>query len=558
MIADRDTIDRFIGRHLGRKLKVLKVADLFCGAGGGTDATREAAIAAGYKPDFTLVNHWEVATTTAKANFPEARVLTTGVENIIAQQLFKPGELDVLQGGPECIEFSKAAAKKPKNYQYRPTPWCMLRFAEALRPRIVLIENVEEFQVKWPPFKAFIAAFEALGYRHDRRLLTSADYGDPTTRKRLWMLFVLPPLRIVWPDQTHSERSDSQLEPWLSAEDHVIDHSLVGRWIDEMPGQNRYGGLPLSPKTFDRLYDGLRKGGLEPMIVEFDNGSNQRGAKSARRPLSTITSKARHAIAQPYLVKLRGTGKSASVKRPAPTITAGGMHLALAEPVLIHTAHGGRRRARSVREPMPTIAGNRGDMALLQPFIVPKHTGKGRVRSVKKPLHTVTGNSRSEVLVEPFLLPQHGGGVARSIKRPTPTVATDGAIHFVEGFITMYYGTGKSQTLNKPLPTVTTKDRFALCCPVVVKDGQYARVRLRWRILEPHELAAAQGFRKDYRFFGARRRKGKIIAIEENANKGDVVKQIGNAWPHRTARALMLAVLAQQSDIRPLLRRLTT
>ncbi len=266
----------------------------------------------------------------------------------------------------------------------------------------------------------------------------------------------------------------------------------------------------------------------------------------------------------------------------------------LIEPSLIHTAHGGKRKARSVKDPLPTVAGNRGDLALIEPFIVPKNSGENRVRSVKKPLHTVTGNSRSEVLVEPFfvpgmgdrkgqrprthsvrspmptvcgtghthlvepaLLPQHGGGVMRSVRKPVPTVATDGAIHLVEAFLVKYYGTGKTASLKKPLPTVTTKDRFALCCPIVIKDGQRRRVRIRWRILEPHELAAAQGFRKDYKFFGARRRNGKIIAIEQNANKGDVVKQIGNAWPHNLAPALMLGLLSQRRDIRPFLRRST-
>lgn len=604
----------------------LTVLDVFCGAGGGTDATREAAEMANYSATFTLVNHWDVACATAKANFPAARVLCTGVENIIAQHLYMRGRLDVLQGGPECIEFSRAAGKKPKNYQYRPTPWCMLRFAEALLPRIVLIENVAEFEKKWPPFKAWIAAFKSLGYTCEWRVFNAADYGDPTTRERLFMLFVRRPLKNIWADPTHSEEGGEGRAPWLDAEKHVIDWTKKGRWLDEMKGQNRYGGLPLSPKTLERVYDGLRRSGVEPLIVTFDNQSSRPGARSAKKPISTVTGKARHAVAEPFFVSLRGTGKSRSVKRPAPTVTAGGMNLAVCEPSLIHTAHGGKRKSRSVKQPMPTIAGNRGDMALIEPFIVPKNSGEKRVRSVKRPLHTVTGNSRSEVLVEPFimpklgrfgmnkaqsvkrpmgtvigdgrvhlvqpfivpgqgdrkgqrprthslkspaptitgsghmhlvepsLLPQHGGGVMRSVKKPVATIATDGVIHLVEAFLVKYYGTGKSASIKKPLPTVTTKDRFALCCPVVIRDGKMARVRIRWRILEPAELAAAQGFRKDYKFFGARRRNGKVLSIEHNANKGDIVKQIGNAWPHHLARALMLAALTQTRDIRPYLR----
>lgn len=472
----------------GARLRVLNVADLFCGAGGGTDATREAIELAGMKARFTLINHWDVACATAKANFPGARVLCTPVESVIAQHLYLRDRLDVLQGGPECIEFSRAAGKKPKNYQYRPTPWCMVRFAEALRPKLVLIENVPEFEKKWPPFLAFIEAFKAIGYQVGWRRFNAADYGDATTRERMFILCVRRPLKIVWAQPTHHEFADHGLEPWRDAENHVIDWTKKGRWLDEMPGQKRYGGLPLSPKTFARIYDGLRKGGVQPLIVPFDNQSSGR-ARSTKAPLSTVTSKARHAIAEPFLV---------------------------------HSAHGGKRPARSVRQPLPTVAGNRGDLAL----------------------------------IEPSILPQHGGGAMRSVKRPVPTIATAGVLHLVEPFLVLYYGTGKSASLKKPLPTVTTKDRFALCCPVVIKDGKIARVRIRWRILEPQELAAAQGFRRDYRFFGAVRKRGKVVDIRENANKGDVVKQIGNAWPHNLARALMLGVLTQQADIRPLLARL--
>lgn len=594
MIADRESLATQIARGcLGERrgaIRLLRVADLFCGAGGGTDATNEAARAAGYVPEFTLVNHWPVAIATAKANFPAARVMCTSVENIVARHLYLRGQLDVLQGGPECIEYSRAASGRPKNDQYRPTPWCMLRFAEALLPRIVLIENVAEFEKKWPPFKAWISAFEALGYRHDRRVFCAADYGDPTTRERLFMLFVLPPLKIVWASPTHSPHSDSQLEPWCGADTHVVDWAKKGRWLDEMPGQDRYGGLPLSPKTIARIYAGLELSGVKPVIVEWDNASNLKGHRTVTQPLSAVTGKARHGVAMPFFVKLRGTGKTASVERPAPAICAGGGHLALVEPALIHTAHGGKRRARSVREPMPTITGKRGDMALVEPFIVPQNT-RAAVRSIKKPLHTVCGSSRSEALVEPFvvpgqgdrkgqrprthkigaplptvcakghlhlvepgLLPQGGGGVARSVKKTAPTVATDGAIALVEFFV-KYCGTATAVSAKRPLPTVTSNDRFALCCPVVVKDGKRERIRIRWRMLQWYELAAAQGFRPGYKFCAEKKVGNKREIVLEGGRKEDVVKQIGNAWPHNLARALMLAALTQQSDIRPFLKK---
>jgi DNA (cytosine-5)-methyltransferase 1 len=210
-------------------------------------------------------------------------------------------------------------------------------------------------------------------------------------------------------------------------------------------------------------------------------------------------------VAKPFLVKLRGTNDAATLDSPAPTITAGGTHLGLAEPFLIHAAHAGERRARSVDEPLPTIAGNRGDMALCQAA----------------------------------LLPQQGGGVLRPVSEPAPTVATDGAIALVEPYLVKYHGTGGARAVTAPLDTVTTRDRFGLVRPVVVVDGERYLLDIRFRMLQPHELAAAQGFRRDYKFSG---------------NKSEQVKQIGNAVPRGLARALVLAALTQRSDVRELIR----
>lgn len=500
---------------------LLNMADLFCGAGGGSLSAKRAAALAGYGVNLTAINHWEVAVVTHAANFPTARHLCTGIDNVNPYSLYKPGELFALFGGPECIEFSSAAASKPKNYQYRPTPWCMVKWAEALRPMIVLIENVPEFERKWPPFLAWIAAFEALGYKVSWRTFKADKYGDATDRKRLFIQCMREPLKITWPDATHGDvKADDMfaaVSPIRTARHDVIDWKIQGRWLDEMPGKARYGGLPLSPKTLSRIFHGLNEQGLCPIIAEFDHASNKKGYRRTDQPLSTVTSKARHGLAEPYLVKLYGTGKSASIDKSFPSIPAQGTHFALLEPRLIHTAHGGKRRSRSVDEPLPTVTGNRGDMALCE-----------------------------------FLLPQGGGGKLRSVDQPAPTVHGDG-IGLVSPFLVQFNGKSKSISIDKPLPTVTTRDRLALLCPEVRIKGKVRRVRIRWRMLQWHEYAAAQGFPADYQFFGLNKRDRKNPKIERNGNKGAGVKQIGNAWPHHLGTALFLAIFTQQSDIRPFL-----
>lgn len=584
-----------------RALKPLRGADLFCGAGNGSAGLADAVQKVGRRLILTAINHWDVAIATHSANFPGQLHLCTGIDNVNPCDHYTRGQLDILIGGPECIEFSQAAGKKPTGYQYRPTPWCMSKWADHLRPRMILIENVPEFRQKWPPYQSWLQSFRDMGYHVDDRVFCAANYGDPTTRERLFIQCMLGRRRVCWPDPTHSEDGADELfgtrERWRSAREHVIDWKLQGQWLDEMPGKKKYGGLPLSPKTLGRIFHGLEEqGGVTPIIVEWDNKSNKRGGfRSASKPLSTITSKARHGLVVPnFLVKLRGTGTSASLDEPAPTITGSGGHLALAESAfLVHSAHGEaangvKRRgkgSRSVDRPLPTVAGS-NDLALTQAeFIVPgygeratqaprthsvekplptvcasshhhlvqpvlvhtAHGKKRRPRSVDEPLPTITGNRGDMALCE-FVLPQGGGGIARNVSQPIPTVATDGAIAFVESFLVKYYGTGKSRSLKYPLPTVTAKDRFALVCPEVIVNGKRGRIRIRWRMLQPHELARAQSFWPDYVFYGAKM-KGKERVIAPNAHKGDVVKQIGNAWPRRLGEAIMLAMLLQRTDV---------
>jgi DNA (cytosine-5)-methyltransferase 1 len=177
----------------------------------------------------------------------------------------------------------------------------------------------------------------------------------------------------------------------------------------------------------------------------------------------------------------------------------------MANPFLIKTANGVSRngedsRAKSLDEPMPTVCGNRGDMAL----------------------------------IEPHLLPQQSDGRLRPVSEPAPTVSTAGAIALVEPFLVSFYGTGQAHDIDSPTPTVTCKDRFGLVRPVVEIDGNRYLLDIRFRMLQPHELALAQGFPVGYQFSGT---------------KTDQVKQIGNAVPRRLARAIVAAVLSQNSDV---------
>ena len=485
------------------------VADLFCGAGGTSAGALEAIEALGHSAHLTAINHWPVAIATHTANHPCARHLCTSLDNINPRDLFREGELSLLWASPECTHHSVARGGKPINDQSRATAWCVVRWAEALRPPVILVENVPEFETwgaigsngrplktkRGATFLAWVGALESLGYSVDWRVLCAADYGDPTTRRRLFVQAVRGRRKNVWPEPTHAPAEQVDLfgtrRAWVPARE-IIDWSI--------PGQSIFARKrPLSPKTMRRILAGLEKYGLKPFVAEWDNQSSP-GIRPAELPLSTVVTKARHGVAEPFLVKLRGTNDAASLGQPAPTITASGTHLAVAEPFLVHTAHGKERRPISTKEPLPAVAGNRGDVALC----------------------------------EPHLLPQHAGAISRPVSAPVPTVTCDGAVALVEPFLVNYYGTGHADSVGAPLAAVTTKDRHALVRPVVVIRGERYLLDVRFRMLQPHELARAQGFRDGYQFTGT---------------KTEQVKQIGNAVPRRLARALVAAVLSQDGNV---------
>jgi DNA (cytosine-5)-methyltransferase 1 len=148
-------------------------------------------------------------------------------------------------------------------------------------------------------------------------------------------------------------------------------------------------------------------------------------------------------------------------------------------------------------------------------------------RSLGDPIPTLTAGGSHLALVEPFVIGQQSGAAPRSVSEPLPTIATAGAIALVEPFLVKYYGSGSARSVQDPLDTVTTRDRFGLVEPLPIGNGQ--AVDLLFRMLQPHELAAAMSFPSGYRFAGSRE---------------DQVKQIGNAVPVQTAAALCRKLLA--------------
>lgn len=246
---------------MSNSIDTVEIADLFCGAGGTSTGAVEAVETLGYRPRLTAINHWPVAVATHERNHPGARHLCASLDSLNPRELYREGQLDLLWASPECTHHSQARGGRPINDQSRATAWCVVRWAEALRPDTIMVENVPEFAT-WGPigvnrrpmrsrkgetFRAWLAALQSLGYAVDSRVLVAADYGDPTTRRRLFVQAQRGNRRIVWPDATHARRglARGSLPTWKSTQEYVIDWTLPASSIF---GRKR----PLSPKTMKR------------------------------------------------------------------------------------------------------------------------------------------------------------------------------------------------------------------------------------------------------------------------------------------------------------------
>jgi DNA (cytosine-5)-methyltransferase 1 len=441
----------------------IEVVDLFCGAGGTSTGALEACKELGIEAKLTAINHWVPAIATHSTNHPKAVHLCQSLEQVNPREVVPGGYLDLLVASPECIWHSNARGGKPINDQRRSSAWQILRWAEALYIKDILIENVKEFR-KWGPldacnkpikskageiFTAFINALKALDYQVEYDVFNAANYGDRTKRERLLIRARRGGGGITWPAPTHSQAPGPGQKKWRPAAE-IIDWSIPNPSIFTRKH-------PLKPNTLNRIAAGLKKFGGNRL--------------------------------EPFLVTLRNHANPQALTDPLPTITAGGNHIALCEP-----------------------------------FIVPQFT-QATAKSVNEPLGTITTTSRGIGLCEPILIPvNHGKDDVRaySLKDPFPTITTVDAWGLVEAFLLQYNGTADVQPLSEPIPTITGKDRFGL----VVVDGH--RLDIRFRMLQPKELAAATSFPTNYVFKGTR---------------SDSVKQIGNAVPVGLAKAHVKHIL---------------
>ena len=502
------------------------IVDNFAGGGG---ASTGIEMATGYSVDIAI-NHDPEAIKMHKANHPNTKHYCENVWTVDPVKACNGHPVGLAWFSPDCKHFSKAKGGKPKDKNIRGLAWVALRWAGLVRPRVIMLENVEEFKT-WGPlnrrhhpikskqgktFERFVQQFRELGYEVEFRELIAADYGAPTMRKRFFMIARCDGKPIIWPEPTHAPADSEEvkkglLKPYVGAYTQ-LDFSLPSPSIFDTSEEikEKYGiraVRPLAPKTMERIARGLKKFVLdnpEPFIIQCNHGGERR-PNDIREPMPTITGKHGYGIVEPYMVQIGQTGftadRSKDIREPLTTIVSKNEHC-LIEPTLAPymgtntTNHPGG----NCKDPIHTITtGNQ--QCLISPTLIQYHseTAQREVRgqSIKDSFMTVDGSNRYG-LITSFLSKFYKTGIGQDMREPLGTVtANAGGGHFgeVRAFLIKYYGQGTGQDIKEPLDTVTAQDRFGL---VTINGTDYQIVDIGLRMLEPRELYGCQGFPDDY------------------------------------------------------------
>jgi DNA (cytosine-5)-methyltransferase 1 len=559
------------------------IVDNFAGGGG---ASTGIEIAIGRAIDIAI-NHDPAAIAMYKANHPGTKIYCENAWEVDPIEATKGQPVALAWFSPDCKHFSKAKGGKPVEKKIRGLAWIVLKWAGKVHPRVIMLENVEEF-VTWGPvrkgkpvkskkgqtFHMWKLQLESLGYKVEHRELIACDYGAPTSRKRFFCIARCDGKPIVWPKPTHGDPDCLEvrcglLKPWRTAAE-CIDWSIPCPSIFDRK-------KPLAENTLKRIARGIEKFVLSnpnPFIInyKFDNepenihkplstvtsvnghyvvapvvsqlGQTGGGDRlhDIQEPLSTIVSKAEHMLVMPTLMANNQNNIGGKVDDPLKTITTGNRHFLVAPQLIQYhseTAHS-EHRGQSVVEPIMTLDGsNRYGLvaAFMSKYFAGGYTGAGA--EVSKPTPTVTSIDHNALVTSQLLqLNNHCDG--RSMNEPIPTiVAGPGHWGEVRAFLMAYYGNGEDvgQNLNEPLRTVVSKDRFGI---VTIHGQDYQIVDIGMRMLEPRELYNAQGFPADY-----------IIDRDYTGKpypKTAQVARCGNSVPPPFSEALVRANLPELCD----------
>lgn len=418
------------------------VVDNFA-CGGGASTGIEAALG---RPVDHAINHNAKALAVHMANHPYTQHWREDIRNLNPKRVGRGSKVGLAWFSPDCTYHSKARGGKPfrdtdRARRVRGLAGSVHWWMRERRPRVVMLENVEEF-ADWGPllangrpdpmrrgqsFRRWHRIIENLGYTIDMREIRACDYGAPTSRKRLFVIARCDGEEIIFPEASHGPGA----LPYRTAAE-CIDWSDLGQSIFER-------AKPLAEATQRRIARGVMRycvNNPQPFIVGIDNQSNGgRDVWGGDEPLRTITTENRFAVVSPFVVNTRNGERA-----------------------------GQAPRVRDIRDPLPTVTAQGSQGALAMAFIARHYGGhENDGATLRAPMHTITTKDH-HALVTAFLL--------------------------------AYYGNDKDgASLAQPMRTIVTKNRFGL---VTVHGEPHQIVDIRMRMLKPRELARATSVPDSY------------------------------------------------------------
>lgn len=557
------------------------IVDNFAG-GGGASTGIELVLG---RPVDIAINHDPDAIAMHKVNHPFTKHYKESVWDIDPRKITEGRPVGIAWFSPDCKHFSKAKGGKPVDKKIRGLAWIALRWAGTVRPRIIMLENVEEFMT-WGPvrrgkpvkskqgqtFRKFVSQLEALGYKVEYRVLKACDYGAPTIRKRFYLIARCDGLPIVWAEPTHG--TGKGLKPYRTAAECInwdIDcPSIFGRKKD------------LAVNTLRRIAKGLDKFVIKnpkPFIMQmnFENA-----AQDVDKPLSTQTTINKHFVVQPSIVPI-GYGENKGqaprvhdINKPLSTVVASSCKQNLAVPKITPyiMSNNTNNAQHSVKEPLPTVTtGNRNFVCA--PTLVQYHTETSsketRGQDVCEPIRTIDGSPRyglSTAYLSKYFSGEKQAGA--DIENPMPTVTGIDHNALTVSNLCVFQNNMDCKGFDEPFPTITQALKFGhvktyLCkidsaqnlgnwdkvrqllndyagysiaddeiLILEINGVQYFIYDIGMRMLKAEELKLAQGFPVDY-----------CIDIESKIGKkyseAKQIARLGNAVCPPVATALVKA-----------------
>lgn len=569
------------------------IVDNFAGGGGASTGIelamgRRVAIAINHDPDAIRMH---------RTNHPYTEHLQASVWDVDPVAECRGRPVGLAWFSPDCKHFSKAKGAALVDRKIRGLAWITLRWAAKVRPRVIILENVEEFQT-WGPvrrgkpvkklagttFRKFISQLEALGYTVEFRELVAADYGAPTSRKRFYLIARCDGQPIVWPKPTHSKTGADGLPKWRSAAE-IIDWSLpcpsvFASKAEIMATYGLKAVRPLAKNTMRRIIRGVDKFTVrsgKPFIVQQ---KFQNAAQNIEKPLTTVTAVGAHELCKPLLAPVTVTNTSnsvgATVGEPMNTVrTGGGGGQMLVTPFLSECNHSGGGHIAPVGDAYKTITA-RHTGGIVAPSLIQYHTEQTesvRASGLGAPINTVDASNRYGLTCA-NLVEYYTGGRPLDITDAMHTVTSHDREAVVAAHVVKFKGDDLGHGMKEPMQTVTTSaGEFAECVAYMAKMhggdnlGHWPEIRallnefcgytlaedevllleisgalyyiadIGLRMLSPRELYNAMGFPPDY-----------IIDRDYEGNeykKSAQVARCGNAVCPPMATALVRANLPE-------------